>query len=64
MTPARRTQYPWMRGVEDNLPRTRRSEQGPTWYETVAVAAMIMAIVGMAIWFIFFSSGGIGPGTV
>jgi type VI protein secretion system component VasF len=32
--------------------------------EAVAVIAVIAAVIAMAIWFIFFSSGGIGPGTV
>ena len=61
---ARRTQYPWMRGVEENLPRARRSERGLTWYEAAAVAVVIAAVIAMAVWFLFFSTGGIGQGTV
>lgn len=60
----RRTQYPWSRAVEESFPRARRREGGLLWYEAVAVAAVIAAVIAMAIWFIFFSSGGIGPGTV
>jgi hypothetical protein len=30
----------------------------------VAVITVIAAVVAMAIWFLFLSSGGIGPGTV
>jgi hypothetical protein len=32
--------------------------------EAVAVLAVIAAVIAMAVWFVFFSSGGIGPGTV
>jgi hypothetical protein len=30
----------------------------------VAVIAVVAAVIAMAIWFLFFSSGGLGPGTV
>jgi type VI protein secretion system component VasF len=32
--------------------------------EAVVVLAVVAAVLAMAIWFLFFSSGGIGPGTV
>jgi hypothetical protein len=32
--------------------------------EIIAVVAVAAAVIAMAIWFLFFSSGGIGPGTV
>ena len=35
-----------------------------TVVEAVAVLAVIAAVIAMAVWFVFFSSGGIGPGTV
>jgi hypothetical protein len=43
---------------------SRRRERGITPIETIAVLTVIAAVVGMTIWFLFFSSGGIGPGTV
>lgn len=60
----RRTQYPWSRSVEENVPRVRRGRGGLVWYEALAVAVVIAAVIAMAIWFLFFSSGGIGQGTV
>jgi hypothetical protein len=32
--------------------------------EAILAAIVIAAVIGMAVWFIFFSSGGIGAGTV
>jgi hypothetical protein len=32
--------------------------------EALAVLVVVAAVIAMAIWFLFFSSGGIGPGTV
>jgi hypothetical protein len=32
--------------------------------EALIVLVVIAAILAMAVWFLFFSSGGIGPGTV
>jgi hypothetical protein len=46
----------------------RRRRLGPrarvSPIEAIAVLAVIGAVVAMAIWFIFFASGGIGPGSV
>jgi hypothetical protein len=30
----------------------------------LAIVAVLVAVVAMAVWFIFFSAHGIGPGTV
>ena len=48
----------------DQLPRDRRSTRPVTALDAVAVAVVVAAVVAMAIWFLFFSGGGIGPGTV
>ena len=43
----------------------RRRRFGPVSpVEAAAVLVVIAAVIAMAVWFIFFSSGGIGPGTV
>jgi hypothetical protein len=47
----------------------RRSRTGPrerqiSPVEAIAVLVLIAAVVAMAIWFIFLSSGGLGQGTV
>ena len=41
-----------------------RRKRPMTLLETVAVLVVIAAVLATAVWFIFFSSGGIGPGTV
>ncbi len=46
------------------MPRDRRSTRPVTALDAVAVAVVVAAVVAMAIWFLFFSGGGIGPGTV
>jgi uncharacterized membrane protein len=44
---------------------SRRKRHGAvTPIEGVAVIVVVAAVIAMAVWFIFFSSGGIGPGTV
>jgi hypothetical protein len=55
---------PWLRSVDERLPRNLDRGQRLTLAEMLIVATVITAIVAMAIWFIFFSHGGIGPGTV
>jgi type VI protein secretion system component VasF len=46
----------------------RRRRLGPrstvSPIEAVAVVIVLAAVVAMAGWFLFFSSGGVGPGTV
>ena len=42
----------------------RQRHGGVTPIEAVAVAVVIAAVIAMAIWFLFFSSGGIGPGAL
>ena len=44
--------------------RYRRRKRAISPLELAAVLVVIAAVVAMAVWFIFFSSGGIGPGTV
>lgn len=44
--------------------RLRTGRIRVTGLEAVLVAIVVVAIVAMAVWFLFFSSGGIGPGTV
>lgn len=46
------------------MPRTRRLDRPLSALEAVAISAVIVAVLAMAIWFLFFSGGGIGPGTV
>jgi hypothetical protein len=50
-----------VRSEQRNSPARRRQISGIEW---IAVAAVIGAVIAMAIWFVFLSSGGIGPGTV
>jgi hypothetical protein len=46
----------------------RRRRLGPratvSPIEAVAVIVVVAAVIAMAVWFLFFSGGGIGPGTV
>ncbi len=42
----------------------RKRERRIRPIETIAVLTVVAAVVAMVIWFVFFSSGGIGPGTV
>lgn len=48
----------------DQLPRDRGSTRPVAALDAVAVAVVVAAVVAMAIWFLFFSGGGNGPGTV
>jgi cell division protein FtsL len=41
-----------------------RGARRVTTTEAVIVAVVVAAVVAMAIWFVFLSHGGIGPGTV
>jgi hypothetical protein len=41
-----------------------RNSRHVTVIDAVVGLVIVLAIVAMAIWFIFFSSGGIGPGSV
>jgi hypothetical protein len=60
----RKSPDPWLRSIDESLPRDRDNGQRPTLVEMLIVATVVTAIIAMAIWFIFFSQGGIGPGTV
>lgn len=60
----RRSTYPWLRSTEESVPRSHKADRRVTAVEMLAITIVIAAVVAMAIWFIFFSSGGIGPGTV
>ena len=42
----------------------RGREQRITPIETTAVLVVVAAVIAMAVWFLLFSSGGIGPGSV
>jgi hypothetical protein len=33
-------------------------------FESVVVLVVVAAVIAMAVWFVFVSTGGIGPGTV
>jgi type VI protein secretion system component VasF len=59
-----RQQRPWLRSVDEGLPRARRRTRPVTPLEAVAVTVVVAAVLAMAVWFLFFSGGGIGPGTV
>lgn len=64
MRSTRRLAYPWLRSVEESIPRKQRGDRRVTVPELVAVLVVVAAVVAMAVWFLFFSSGGIGQGTV
>ena len=59
-----RSAYPWLRGVEESVPRRQRPRARVSALEIVAIVVVVAAVVGLTIWFVFFSGGGIGPGTV
>jgi hypothetical protein len=61
---ARHSTHPWLRSTEENIPRRSNRDRHLTVIEMLAVAAVLAAVVTMAVWFIFFSAHGIGPGTV
>jgi hypothetical protein len=42
----------------------QRSERRVSLMDGLIVAVIITAIIAMAVWFLFLSTGGIGPGTV
>ena len=42
----------------------RRRHGAVSPIEALAVIAVVAAVIAMAVWFVFFSGGGIGPGTV
>jgi hypothetical protein len=44
--------------------RTPRRRREISLAEAIAVGVVIAAVIAMIVWFFFFSSGGIGPGTV
>jgi hypothetical protein len=60
----RRSPDPWLRSIDESLPRDRNDGQRSTLTEIFIAATVIAAIIVMAIWFVFFSHGGIGPGSV
>jgi hypothetical protein len=63
MRSTRRSAHPWLRSVE-SIPRKQRSDRRVTTPELLAVLVVVAAVAAMAVWFLFFSGGGIGPGTV
>jgi hypothetical protein len=50
--------------MEESVPRSHRADRRVTTVEALAIVVVIAAVVAMAVWFLFFSSGGIGQGTV
>jgi hypothetical protein len=60
----RKSPDPWLRSIDESLPRRRGHGQRATLAEMLIVAIVVTAIIAMAVWFIFFSHGGIGAGTV
>jgi hypothetical protein len=61
----RRTAHqPWLRSSEESVARNQRPAPRATALELLAVGVVVVAVAAMAIWFLFFSSGGIGPGTI
>lgn len=59
----RRFPDPWLRSASE-APHNRNERQRVTLLEIVIIVMVAAAIVAMAVWFVFFSHGGIGPGTV
>jgi ferric-dicitrate binding protein FerR (iron transport regulator) len=55
---------PWLRSVEESIPRHRRPDRRPTVAEAVITAAVLAAVLAVVIWLVFFSTGGLGPGSV
>jgi 4-hydroxybenzoate polyprenyltransferase len=56
-TPVRR-KAPWLRSAAEH-PRPQRRVSAPEALLITVVAAVIVAV---AAWFLFFASGGVGPG--
>lgn len=60
----RRSPDPWRRSIDESLPPNREERRQVTRGELLIAAAVIVAVLAMAIWFLFIASGGPGPGTV
>jgi Tfp pilus assembly protein FimT len=50
--------------VEESIPRRRSADRHLTLIEMLVIVAVLVAVVAMAVWFVFFSAQGIGPSTV
>jgi hypothetical protein len=61
--PARRP-YPWLRSVEESLPRDRQARPRVGWREGLVTAVVLAVVIAVIVWLVFFSRGGIGVGSV
>jgi type VI protein secretion system component VasF len=55
---------PALSDSQSNRVARRKRHGAVTPVEALAVIVVVAAVIALAVWFIFFSSGGIGPGTV
>jgi hypothetical protein len=53
---------PWLRSASEHTPP--RGERHVTAKDAIIVTLMAAVVVAMAVWFLIFASGGIGPGSI
>ncbi len=63
-TTSPRKPAPWLRAVEESVPAGRHPRRPLTAGEKAIAALVTLAIIAMAIWFLFLATGGPGFGTV
>ena len=59
-----RSPAPWLRSVEESIPRHRRPDRHVSLPEKVVIATLLAAALATVIWLVYFSTGGIGVGSV
>jgi hypothetical protein len=59
-----RSPRPWLRSVEESIPRHRDPDQRATVPEAVITVAVLAGAIAIVVWLVFFSTGGIGVGSV
>jgi hypothetical protein len=59
-----RVPAPWLRSVEESIPRRRRPDAHGSLPERLLVTALLAIVIATVVWLVFFSSGGFGIGSV
>jgi hypothetical protein len=60
----RRAHAPWLESLDESEASRPASRKRLRGFEAVIAVAVVTLVVAFAIWFLFFASGGPGPGTV